>query len=237
MSAASRVGLGGARADPPSRTGDRNSLDGGAEGGWAGLTEGHPDQVNGNGAAGGGAPAGGGGKGGWWGKWDAKAREVLAGTGGKVGQAWDAGVNLVKDPKMNVKVDVDMIKPTIETVKKTSLEFWMSVPPEARKALPFAGTALLSSLATSKAVGGWMKRKAAKAAAGYQDEIDRLVLEKDNFKERCKRLESMPTQNDAQMAAAVAQATQAAAAAAVAAAEAASRCPLRAQRSLAHSGK
>ena len=74
-------------------------------------------------------------------------------------------------------------------------------------------------------------------AGRLRGEIDRLVLEKDTLKERCKRLESMPTQNDAQMAAAVAQATQAAAAAAVAAAEAASRCPLRAQRSLAHSGK
>jgi len=78
----------------------------------------------------------------WWQNFDAQARKVTAsvtnGVAKKVGE--------MSSP-MEMKVNVDVLKPSIDGFKQGLTEFWVKVPPPVRKASPYVGVALVTALA------------------------------------------------------------------------------------------
>ena len=54
-----------------------------------------------------------------------------------------------------VKVDVDFLNPIVDSIKKTSRDFWRQLPPDVQRGLPYVAVAFTSSLIVYK----WQHRK------------------------------------------------------------------------------
>ena len=55
-------------------------------------------------------------------------------------------------------VDVDFLNPFITSVKKTALDTWHRLPPQAQLALPFVATGATTGLIVGSIQGGRLKR-------------------------------------------------------------------------------
>ncbi|KAK9906576.1 hypothetical protein WJX75_004466 [Coccomyxa subellipsoidea] len=141
----------------------------------------------------------------------------------------------VKMPKfeMPVHVDVDFFNPFITSVKKTALDTWRRLPPQAQLALPFVATGATTGLIVGKIQGGRI-RKQRERIGELEARIESLLNERDTLKGRIQQLKAKAlapnSASEMRMAHAVAEATAAAAAAASAAASAASACQVTVHR-------
>jgi hypothetical protein len=162
--------------------------------------------------------AAGGGLAQWWNNFDSQARKVTAsvtnGVAKKVGE--------MSSP-MEMKVNVDVLKPSIDGFKQGLTEFWVKVPPPVRKVSPYVGVALVTALALHTVESKLRQASEKKLAM----KIMLMEEEKNALTERMKELEStryMRGDSTVDLSRAVAEATQAAAQAAAAAAEASQYC-------------
>jgi hypothetical protein len=55
-------------------------------------------------------------------------------------------------------VDVDFLNPMVTSVKKTALESWRRLPPQAQLALPFVATGATTGLIIGRIQGGRIRR-------------------------------------------------------------------------------
>lgn len=132
-----------------------------------------------------------------------------------------------KGLNMGMKVDVDMFGPTFDSLKKNGMEAWMTLPPEVRRASPYAGTAVLAMWITKIAFVNPARRKELET----RKELADVMVENKKLRRRISELEngyrgsglsgSGSQDPGVALAEAVAAAVQAAAAAAQAAASAA----------------
>ena len=121
---------------------------------------------------------------------------------------------------MEMKVNVDVLKPTIDGFKTSVGEFWVKVPPPVRKASPYIGVAMVTAL-TIHSIESKLRHKSEKKLAL---KLAMLEEEKIAIADKMKELESnryMRGDSTVDMSRAVSEATAAAASAAAAAAEAA----------------
>jgi len=162
---------------------------------------------------------------------DARARELA----GKVKEGAGGVVDAAKSGKgpFKVQVDVDMLKPTLDTVRNSVSQAWLNVPPQARTAAPYAGVALASSAVTSSISGRFADQRARRRERKFRSDEAEWGRERELLEAKIQRLEAQDLLGGAGMAQlaataqAVSQATQAAAAAASAAAESAIRCQIK----------
>ena len=162
---------------------------------------------------------------------DARARELA----GKVATGAGTVVEAAKTGKgpFKVQVDVDMLKPTLDTVRNSVTNAWLGVPPQARAAAPYAGVALVSSAMASSVSNKFANSRARRRERQFRADEAEWVREREILEAKVQRLEAQDLLGGAGMAQlaataqAVSQATQAAAAAASAAAESAIRCQIK----------
>ena len=57
-----------------------------------------------------------------------------------------------------VHVDVDFLNPFITSVKKSALDTWHRLPPQAQLALPFVATGATTGIIVGSIQGGRLKR-------------------------------------------------------------------------------
>ena len=152
---------------------------------------------------------------------------------GKAGAKFSDGAKKMQEKfkgkglNMGMKVDVDMFGPTYESLKKNALEAWMTLPPEVRRASPYAGTAVLAMWITKVAFVNPARRKELESRTELAD----VLVENKKLRQRIAELENGyrgtgysgggSKDPGVALAEAVAAAVQAAAAAAQAAASAA----------------
>merc|ERR1711959_310118 len=151
----------------------------------------------------------------WWKQFDKAGRELSAAVVKKAQE--------LKGPAMEMKVNVDVLKPTIDGVKSTVGDFWMKVPPPVQKASPYIGVAALTALTVHTIESRWRKKLATQVAA--------IEEEKETLKKSLNELENssryLRPDSTIDLSRAVSEATAAAASAAAAAAEAARYCVVR----------
>jgi len=155
----------------------------------------------------------------WWKGFEKGAKDM--GNRVAVGVATEA--KKLKGPAMEMKVNVDVLKPTIDGFKHSLGEFWVQVPPPVRKASPYVGVACLTALVIhsveSRLRHASEKKLALKMALMEEEKIA--------LADRLKELESnryLRGDSTVDLSRAVAESTAAAAQAASAAAEAARYC-------------
>lgn len=125
---------------------------------------------------------------------------------------------------MEMKVNVDVLQPTIDSVKKGVGSFWTSVPPPVRKASPYLGVAAVTAIAVHSIESKLRKaseKKLLLQLAQVEEEKAEVAGRYAEWKSESKNASTI------EMSKAVAEATSAAAAAAAAAAEAAKYCVVR----------
>jgi len=155
----------------------------------------------------------------WWKQLDSAAKDLSS----KVGSGIMKKAAELKGPAMEMKVNVDVLQPTIDSVKKGAGEFWTQVPPPVRKASPYIGVALATVMVVHSVESRFRQASEKKLFMKMAE----LEVEKQEIAQRMKELESnryMRGDSTIDMSRAVSEATSAAASAAAAAAEAARYC-------------
>lgn len=159
----------------------------------------------------------------------------------EVGKRWNSATSeLTKATKgwkgPEVRVDVDMLKPTIYGIRDTCKETWAKLPPSAQQVLPYVGVGILAGMVVQKIND---KRLAYQRRLNDELQEQVVLLLKEN-KELDSQLRGIQTTAltsprsamEERMATAIAQATSAAAHAAEAAAAAATACAVRARKTV-----
>jgi len=155
----------------------------------------------------------------WWKSLESAAKDVSA----HVGSTLKKKAAELRGPAMEMKVNVDVLKPTIDSVKKGASDFWAVVPPPVRKASPYIGVALATAVVVHSVESKFRKASEKKLFS----KMALLAEEKQGIAERMKELEGsryMRGDSTVDLSRAVSEATAAAASAAAAAAEAARYC-------------
>lgn len=161
---------------------------------------------------------------GWWKAVDKPWKNVVAATKEKAAA--------LKTPAMEMKVNVDVLKPTFDSVKGAATEAWAMVPPPVRRASPYVAAAAGAAVVVHAAHRAHFRRFERR----MQQQLDALKADKAALEEEADpwRMRGAAAavagvgaaDTHAAMSRAVAEATQAAAAAALSAAEAAKVCAL-----------
>ena len=58
-----------------------------------------------------------------------------------------------------MRVDVDFLNPFVTSVKKSALDTWRRLPPQAQLALPFVATGATTGIIVYKIQGGRLRRQ------------------------------------------------------------------------------
>lgn len=166
----------------------------------------------------------------WWNK-----------TSSELGKRWTATTSGLAKATKNwkgpeVRVDVDMLKPTITAIRDTCRDVWAKLPPPAQQVLPYVGVGLLAGVLVQK-INDRRLAYQRRLNDGLQEQVVLLLKENKELESQMRGLQTVALSSprsamEDRMATAIAQATTAAAHAAEAAAAAATACAVRAKKTV-----
>eukprot|EP00210_Caulerpa_lentillifera_P005864 g5608.t1 len=159
---------------------------------------------------------------GWWSQASSNFTTAIAGLGTSIKNAIPSNFELP------VKVDVDLIRPSLQSMRDATLEFWTDLTPATRVTAMCVGSAMLSALFVRSLATRELKKELEKNA-GLQSEVNALIEEK---KSSTDAFFADGVSSVSQLTEAIAKATTAASQAAETAAVAAETCALQSRRAI-----